>query len=79
MEDENTNQFTVKDIKVTLLQNGVTVVKQFSKGSECIAYADMAGLQTGTYTLRVEVLGSSGYWVSYQTPLAIKNDTQVIL
>lgn len=79
LEDENTNQFTVKDIKVTLLQNGVTVVKQFSKGSECIAYADMAGLQTGTYTLRVEVLGSSGYWVSYQTPLAIKNDTQVIL
>jgi hypothetical protein len=78
LEDENTNQFTVKDIKVTLLQNGVTAVKQFTKGSETIAFAQMDGLQTGTYTLRVEVLGSSGYWVSYQTALAIKNDTQVI-
>ncbi len=78
LDDKNSGKFTVKDIKVTLLQNGVTAVKQFTKGSDSIAFAQMDGLQTGTYTLRVEVLGSSGYWVSYQTALAIKNDTQVI-
>lgn len=78
LDDKNGGQFAVKDIKVTLIKNGITVMKSFTKGSEHIAYAQMDGIQTGTYTLRVEVLGSSGYWISYQTALAIKNNTQVI-
>lgn len=78
LDDQNGNEFTVVDIKATIVQNGLTVVKTFNTKDGHTAYAQLDGMASGNYTLRVEVKADSGYWVSYSTPLVIKYDTQTI-
>lgn len=78
LQDKNQNDFTVKDITVTLSQGGVDY-KTFTKDAGGYsAHAQLDGLRSGDYTLRVKILTSSGYEESYQTTLVVKYDDQVI-
>ena len=78
LQDANNNDFAVKDITVTLSQGGVDY-KTFTKDAGGYsAHAQLDGLRSGDYTLRVKILTSSGYEESYQTTLVVKYDDQVI-
>ena len=78
LQDKNQNDFAVKDITVTLSQGGVDY-KTFTKDAGGYsAHAQLDGLRSGDYTLRVKILTSSGYEESYQTTLVVKYDDQVI-
>lgn len=78
LTDKNGSDFLVKDISVSIMSNGITLARAFTKGSDFIAYASLDGCASGDYTLRVEVLSAAGYWVSYTEDLIIKYDGDVI-
>ncbi len=75
--DENGNEFTVSSIEVTL-KKGLTTYKTFTQKVGPMAVCGLDGMASGDYTLEVKILTSSGYWQSYQVPLAIKYDDQII-
>jgi len=77
LEDNNTNNFTVEDITVTLVK-GKDEVKTFDKVGKHEAKAQLDGMLSGDYTLRVVIKASSGYSISYQTSMVIKYNDQVI-
>lgn len=78
LTDKNGSDFLVKDISVSIMSNGITPARTFTKGSDFIAYASLDGFAPGDYTLRVEVLSAAGYWVSHTEDLIIKYDGHVI-
>ena len=47
-------------------------------GSSAAVYKDMHNVASGDYTLFVRILASSGYYQTYQVPIVVKYNDQVI-
>lgn len=79
LTDENNSEFIVGDIQVEV-KKGLTNVKSFTQvaSSAAAAWANMDGMASGDYTLHVKIRTSTGYYQTYQVPLAVKYDDQVI-
>ncbi len=80
LTDKNTNDFTVQDISVTLKKGNTDYVVFDNKvtGSSAAVYKDMHNVASGDYTLFVRILASSGYYETYQVPIVVKYNDQVI-
>lgn len=75
--DENGADFVVRDIEVSLKQ-GLDDIVVFDSISASAVKKEMNGVGSGDYTLYVKILASSGYWQTYQVPIVVKYDDQVI-